>query len=292
MSTSTSDLSPRSHGRVPGGDVPARGFAPPVDPLTDRSQKTWSAGAYDRIAAGFRGDAEAFVSRQGLVPGLDVLDAACGTGNVAIPAARTGASVTGLDLVPELLAGAAAWAAREGVPVTLREGNVEEMPFEDRSFDVVLSMFGAMFAARPEKVAAELARVTRPGGRVVLANWTRSGFVGRMFALHAAALPSNGLPSPLQWGDPAVVRERLAPDLWDVRTEARTLTFHYPHTAAGTAELFRGSYGPSVRTFEAVGEDARATLAAALAAHWTAASAGGAATEVEAEYLEVVATRR
>jgi SAM-dependent methyltransferase len=293
MSTPFSDLPHRSPDCGPaGGDVSAFGLTPPRDPLTERSLRTWSAGAYDRIAAGFRHEAEAFVVRQRLAPGLEVLDAACGTGNVAIPAARTGARVTGLDLVPGLLSGAAAWAARDGVSLALREGDVEEMPFEDRSFDVVFSMFGTMFAPRPGRVAAELARVTRPGGRVVLANWTRDGFVGRMFALHGAVLPPNGLPSPLQWGDPEAVRERLGADLWKVETRVRMLTFRYPYTPAGTAELFRGSYGPSVRAFEAIDENSRAMLGGGLAAHWTGDRAGAVTTEVDAEYLEVVATRR
>jgi SAM-dependent methyltransferase len=293
MSTTFSDLPRRSPDCGPaGGDVSAFGLTPPRDPLTERSLRTWSAGDYDRISAGFRHEAEAFVARRRLSPGFDVLDAACGTGNVAIPAARTGARVTGLDLVPALLAGAAAWAAREGVSLALREGDVEEMPFEDRSFDVVFSMFGSMFAARPGKTAAELARVTRPGGQVVLANWTPGGFVGRMFALHAAVLPPTGLPSPLQWGDPEVVRERLDDALWEVETATRTLVFRYPHTPAGTAELFRGAYGPTVRAFQALDENGRATLAASLEAHWSGGRAGAAVTEVESEYLEVVATRR
>jgi 2-polyprenyl-3-methyl-5-hydroxy-6-metoxy-1,4-benzoquinol methylase len=118
-----------------------------------------------------------------------VLDAACGSGNLTIPAARAGASVSGLDLVPALLADAARWARRERLDVALEEGNVKALPYADAEFDVALSMFGLMFAARPDRVAAELARVTRPGGRVALANWTRAGFTGQMLAMHAAAVP-------------------------------------------------------------------------------------------------------
>ena len=129
----------------------------PADALTDRSRRIWGAGAYDRIAAGFRHEADAFVGRLALGPGQAVLDAACGSGNLTIPAAHTGATVTGLDLVPSLLA------------VALHAGNVEALPYADARFDVVLSMFGVMFAARPVRVAAELARVTRPGGRVARA---------------------------------------------------------------------------------------------------------------------------
>src|SRR4029453_17051598 len=142
------------------------------------------------LAAGFRDGAREFVERLSLKPGELVLDAAAGSGNLTIPAARTGAVVTGLDLVETLLSATSRWAAREGLPVTLDIGNVEELPYADAQFDVVLSMFGVMFAARPDKVVAELARVTRPGGRVVLANWTRGGFIGRMLAMHGAVAPA------------------------------------------------------------------------------------------------------
>jgi len=154
-------------------------------------------------------------------------------------------------------------------------------------------MFGLMFAARPERVLSELARVTRSGGQVALANWTRGGFVGRMLAMHVARVPPPpGVPSPLLWGDPEKVRQRF--DAASGRHHGeRTLTFRYPYTPAGIGELFRSSYGPTVRTFEAIDEDARASLAADLTSHWTKHQRPSAeTTEVDAEYLEVVATRR
>lgn len=273
--------------------VHARPDAPP-DPVTERTLRVWSAGAYDRISAGFRHEAEAFVERRALRSGQFVLDAACGSGNLTIPAARSGACVTGFDLVPELIDLAAEWATREELSVRFDQGTVEDLPYVDAQFDVVLSMFGVMFAARPERVIAELARVTRPGGRVALANWTRAGFVGQMLAKHVALLPPPpGSASPLQWGDEAVIRERFAAQDWKVATEVRTLRFHFPLTPAGTAELFRAAYGPTVRVFEALDEDRRALLAADLAGHWTGnQKASGGTTEVEAEFLEVIAVRR
>jgi ubiquinone/menaquinone biosynthesis C-methylase UbiE len=280
------------------GDVrvalPFRRGTVPDDALTERSRGVWAAGNYDRISEGFRDEAETFVRRYALRSDQSVLDAACGSGNLTIPAARTGASVTGIDLVPSLLADAAAWAEWEGHSLTLDEGSVEELPYRDAQFDVVLSMFGVMFAARPDRVMAELARVTRPGGQVALANWTRNGFIGRMLAMHAARVPpAAGIPSPLLWGDEEVLRERFDDATWRLTTTARTLTFRYPHTPAGTAELFRMAYGPTVRVFEALDEDSRASFAAELAAHWSSHQrANGATTEVEAEYLEVMAVRR
>jgi 2-polyprenyl-3-methyl-5-hydroxy-6-metoxy-1,4-benzoquinol methylase len=267
---------------------------PEADALTDRSRRIWGAGDYDRVAAGFRHEAEAFVDRLALRPGHAVLDAACGSGNLTIPAARTGAAVTGLDLVPALLADAARWARRERLAVALEPGNVEALPYADAQFDVVLSMFGVMFAARPDRVAAELARVTRPGGRVALANWTRTGFTGRMLALHAAAVaPPAGVPSPLLWGDAASVRALLDDRTWDVAMTVRTLTFRYPYAPTDTAAMFCAAYGPTVRTLEALAPERRAPFAADLAEHWSQHQRGPAgATEVEAEYLEVVAVRR
>jgi ubiquinone/menaquinone biosynthesis C-methylase UbiE len=280
------------------GDVtvalPFRRDIPPAEPLTERSRAIWAAGDYDAISAGFRQEAEAFVARRGLERGQAVLDAACGSGNLTIPAARTGAQVTGLDLVPSLLEIARCWAEREELSLQLDVGSVEELPYGDGEFDLVLSMFGVMFAARPDRVIAELARVTRPGGQVALANWTRDGFVGRMLGLHARRVsPPAGVPSPLLWGNEMWLREMFDEDTWQLTTRARTLTFIYPHTPAGTAELFRTSYGPTIRVFEALDQSARASFADQLLAHWSSHQRGsGETTVVDSEYLEVIAVKR
>ena len=295
MANATSALAPRrircgvATGNVT--DIIAR--EPAADAARERSHRVWSAGDYDSIAAGFRDDAAAFVGRQMLGPGMRVLDAACGSGNLTIPAARTGASVIGLDLVSSLMVQAADWGQREGLSIVFDEGTVEDLPYADAEFDVVLSMFGAMFAPRPERVVAELARVTRRGGKVAMANWTREGFVGQMLALHVKyAPPPAGVPSTLLWGDEAVVRERFDAREWDVTTTRRTLTFHWPHDPRGTAELFGIAYGPTVRTLEALDDARRKQFMTELAALWTAAGGDGARdTDVESEYLEVVAIR-
>jgi 2-polyprenyl-3-methyl-5-hydroxy-6-metoxy-1,4-benzoquinol methylase len=291
----TADSAPTTRHLDSGhGGAAATAHAPATaDAWTERSRRIWSAGDYDRIAAGFRDAGAAFVARQSLRPGQRVLDAACGSGNLTIPAARTAAAVTGLDLVPALLDVAAAWAAREGLAVTLDEGSVEALPYADGAFDLVLSMFGVMFAARPDQVAGELARVTRPGGRVALANWTRAGFIGQMFAMHAAAVaPPAGVPSPLLWGDELAIRALLDERTWDVTTTVRTLDLRYPHAPAETAALFCATYGPTVRTLEALDPTRRASFVADLAEHWTRYQRGDQTTVVKAEYLETVAVRR
>ena len=265
-----------------------------TDPLVERNRRIWSAGDYDRIAAGFRREAEAFVDRLALTPELTVLDAACGSGNLTIPAARAGARVTGFDLVPALLGEAFAWSLIDGLDIAFDQGTVEALPYPDASFDVVMSMFGVMFAARPDRVVAELTRVTRPGGRVALANWTPAGFTGRMLAIHVAHVPPpTGIPSPLQWGNPERIREWFDARDWTVKAAPRTLTFRYPGSPAETAELFRAAYGPTVRAMEALDADRASHLAAELAAHWTSHNRPRATgTEVDAEYLEVIAVRR
>jgi ubiquinone/menaquinone biosynthesis C-methylase UbiE len=268
--------------------------AAPADPVTDRTQRIWSAGDYDRISAGFRHEAQSFVARLALGPEHDVLDSACGSGNLTIPAAHTGARVTGFDLVPDLLDAAADWAEREELSIHLDQGTVEQLPYADATFDVVTSMFGLMFAARPERVAAELARVTRRGGKVALANWTRAGFIGQLLATHVRYVaPPAGIPSALMWGDESVVRERLHDHDWYVTTTRRTLTFRYPHTPAGTAELFRTCYGPTIRTLEALDEERARQLVSDLTHLWERNQRIGArGTEVDSEYLEVIAIRR
>ena len=263
------------------------------DALTDRSRGIWSSGDYDRIASGFRHEAEAFVGRLHLRPGMRVLDAACGSGNLTIPAARTGAVVMGLDLVPSLLVAATRWAESENLDIAFDQGSVEQMPYGDADFDVVLSMFGVMFASRPQLVVNELARVTKPGGRVALANWTKQGFTGRMLAMHAALVPPPAaIPSPLSWANEDSLREWFDARTWRLTLTPRILTFRYPHSPKGTAELFRTSYGPTVRVFDAITEDQRAAFSAALAELWQSGQrASGNSTEVEAEYLEVLAVR-
>jgi SAM-dependent methyltransferase len=264
------------------------------DPLTERSVRTWSAGDFERIARGYRGEAEAFIERLALAPGQPVLDVACGSGNLTIPAARTGARVSGFDLIPELLAVAKARAASEGLEIAFDRGSAEELPYADASFDVVTSMFGVMFAARPELAAAELARVTRRGGWLALATWPRDGFIGEMLALHVAWMATPPAPpSPLLWGDEAVIRERLSPGFREVSVTRRPLMFDFPYSPAGTAELFCSAYGPTVRLVESLDPERRKQFSNELAAHWSSRQRGsGERTIVDAEYVQVVATRK
>src|SRR5690242_14779922 len=172
-----------------------------VDPLTERSRATWTSGDFGRIAAGYVRGAGEFIARLELGPAERVLDVACGTGNLTIPAGRTGAIVTGVDIAPNLIAQAKTRAAAESLAISFDVGNAEQLPYDDASFDTVVTMFGAMFAARPERAAAELLRVTTPGGRIAMANWTPTGFIGQMLKATVTHVPAPaGASSPLLWG--------------------------------------------------------------------------------------------
>ena len=171
-------------------------------------------------------------------------------------------------------------------------GDAEQLPYADASFDVVMTMFGAMFAPRPETAAAELVRVCRPGGRIAMANWTPAGFIGQMFKATAAHVPPPGIPSPLLWGDEATAGERLRDGAADTRFTRRTISFRLPMTPEQTVEYFRAWYGPTLRAFAALDEAGQAALRRDLTSLWSEHNrATDGTTRVESEYLEVLATR-
>lgn len=266
---------------------------PDLEGLKVRIKATWVAGNYDRIAKVTEIAADEFITRRRIEPGARVLDVACGTGNLTIPAAKTGAAVTGVDIAPNLLDAARSRAAREGVRVHFDEGDAEDLPYPDGAFDLILSMYGAMFAPRPERVAQELLRVCRPGGQIAMANWTPSGFVGQLFKVtgkHVAA--PAGVPSPLLWGDEDTVRDRFRAGASEVRTTRLIARLAFPFPVPETIEFYRINYGPTLRAFAALSEAAQAALRKDLEDLYSQHNeAADHATSIPAEYLEVVATR-
>jgi SAM-dependent methyltransferase len=263
-----------------------------ADPATERTRATWTAGDFGRIAVGYAPGAAEFIARLDISPGERVLDVACGTGNLTLPAARAGAHTTGIDIAPNLIDQANANARAEDLTVRFEVGDAERLPYADASFDTVVSMFGAMFAARPARAAAELLRVTRRGGRIAMANWTPTGFIGHMLRIVVGYVPPPpGSVSVLQWGDEAVVGERLA-GVERVDCVRRRIMFEYPCSPAETVALFRDWYGPTVRAFAALDAERRELLERDLIALWSDHNHGdGAVTCVESEYLEVIAIR-
>lgn len=266
---------------------------PEFEALKSRLKATWMAGDFGQIARFTADSAREFIERRAITPGLDVLDVACGTGNLSIPAARAGARVTGIDIAPNLLEQARERAAGENLTAQFEEGDAEALPYPDASFDLVVSMFGAMFAPRPDRVAAELARVCRPGGRVAMANWTPGGFIGQLFRTTGARVPPPaGMPSPILWGDEATVRERLRDGFPDIETTTAVTVFRFPFPVAETVEFFRLYYGPTQRAFGALSEADQSLLRADLERLWSEHNrAEDGTTLVDSEYLDVVARR-
>jgi ubiquinone/menaquinone biosynthesis C-methylase UbiE len=259
-----------------------------LEALKAKLKATWMAGDFDKIAQLIAPGAEEFIERLELTSGTRVLDIACGSGNLSLPAARAGAKVTGVDIAPNLLETARKRAFAAGLKIEFDEGDAEQLPYPDASFDVVVTMFGAMFAPRPELVARELRRVCRPGGRIVMANWTPTGFIGQMFKTTAAHLPPPNFPSPLLWGDEATVRQRLQDGEEDLQFTRRIISFRLPITPEQTVEYFRAWYGPTLRAFAALTEIGQAALRRDLVQLWSQHNqATDGTTHVEAEYLEV-----
>jgi ubiquinone/menaquinone biosynthesis C-methylase UbiE len=261
--------------------------------LKTKLRATWIAGDFGQIAKYYASQAEDFFNRLNLKPGTKVLDVACGTGNLALPAARAGAVVTGVDIAPNLVEQARENAKREGLIAQFDEGDAEALPYGDASFDAVVTMFGAMFAPRPELVAAELKRVCRPGGVIAMANWTPRGFIGQMFKTTASHVPPPpGMTSPVLWGAEETLRERLSEGISKLEIKPQMITFAFPFSPAEVVEHFRNYYGPTQKAFGALDENRQAALRRDLEQLWTTNNqATDGTTSVDAEYLEVVAVR-
>jgi len=268
-------------------------MTPEMAALKTRLKAMWMAGDYGHFARFLEPGAMEFFPSLGISPGERILDVACGAGQLSLPAARVGADVTGIDIATNLIEQARARAKNEGLEIRFEEADAEDLPYDDAEFDVVFSLIGAMFAPRPEQVAAEFVRVCRPGGRIAMGNWTPSGFIGQMFKTNGKHVPPPaGMPSPVLWGDETTVRERLGDGIADLQLTRKLYPFKYPFPPSEVVEFFRTYYGPTNRAFASLDPDKQADLRSDLEQLWTEHNqAGEGRTEIEAEYLEVVATR-
>jgi 2-polyprenyl-3-methyl-5-hydroxy-6-metoxy-1,4-benzoquinol methylase len=268
---------------------------PPIQQIKDSMRATWMAGDFGVVAKTISADAEAFVNRLTIPSGARVLDVACGTGNLAIPLARKGTIVTGVDIASNLLAQARERAIAEDLTATFDEGDAEQLPYADASFDVVVTMFGAMFAPRPDVVASELARVLKPGGVLAMANWNPASFSGQMFKIggrHVA--PPPGIAPPVLWGDETIVTERLSHHFADIQTKLITIHFDLPTNPAGAVAFFRQYFGPTQVAFSRLDEAGQAAFATDLEHLWSGANIApdpANRTLIRNEYLQVTATR-
>ena len=268
-------------------------LAPELQTLKTRLKATWMAGDYGHFAKYLEPGALEIFARLNISPGERLLDVACGAGQLCFPAARAGAIVTGVDIAANLIEQARARAAAEGLNIRFDEGDAEALPYPDESFDTVLSLIGAMFAPRPERVAAELVRVCRPGGRLIMINWTPDSFVGQMFKVNGKHVPPPpNMPPPVLWGDEVTVRERLRDGLADLQLTRRLYPFKYPFSVPEVIEFYRAYYGPTQRAFAALDETGQAALRRDLEALWSSHNrAADGTTYIESEYLEIQAVR-
>jgi SAM-dependent methyltransferase len=256
--------------------------------LKGRQQATWASGDYAVIGSTLQLVGESLCEAVDVQAGWTVLDVAAGNGNAALAAARRGCEVLATDYVEALLDRAVLRAEAEGLTLRAQGADAEALPFDDGSFDAVLSTFGVMFTPNPMQAGAELVRVCRPGGRIGLANWTPEGFMFTVVGGHVP--PPAGVPSPLQWGTEAGLAERLAGA--EVRVTRKHFTFRY-RSAEDWFETFRVYYGPTLKAWDALDDAGRTSFREQLVALADGANrAGNGSLAVDSEYLEVVATRR
>jgi SAM-dependent methyltransferase len=269
---------------------------PSIDQIKSNMRSAWMAGDFGVVAKTISGGAEAFIDRLNIPPGARVLDIACGTGNTALPLARRGCIVTGVDIAPNLIEQARARAAAEHLAITFDEGDAEALPYGDAAFDAVTTMFGAMFAPRPELVASECARVLRPGGLLAMANWNPASFTGSMFKVGSKhAPPPPGVPPPVLWGDDATVRARLEPYFTGIETELVPVDFDLPTSPAGAVDFFRTWFGPTKVAFSRLDEAGQKAMASDLTALWSSANQSptpATHTLIRNQYLQITATRK
>jgi ubiquinone/menaquinone biosynthesis C-methylase UbiE len=235
-------------------------ITPDLAAVKQRQKQAWAGGDFHAVAARIVLVAEQLVDSADLRAGWRVLDVATGSGNAAIAAARLGCDVVGVDYVPSLLERGRERATAEGLHVTLLDGDAEALPFPNRSFDAVTSVFGAMFAPDQRRAASELVRVTRPGGTIALSSWTPDGFIGDLFRTVAAHVPPPpGVASPMLWGTRKHLEELFGDAIGPLDVLERTFTFRF-RSAEEFVDFFRTWYGPTLKAFAAL-EDPQARRA-------------------------------
>src|SRR5256885_2196071 len=268
-------------------------MTPEMTALKTRLKSTWESGNYGIFAKYLEKGALEFFDRLNIAPGTRLLDVACGAGQLTLPAARRGIKVTGLDLAANLVQQAREKAAAENLQIRFDEGDAENLPYPDGSFDIVMSLIGSMFAPRPELVASEMVRVASPGGKIIMGNWTPEGHIGQMFKVIGKHVPPPpNFPSPLLWGNETTCRERFGNGVTDLKVTRHLYPFEYPFVPAKVVDFFIEYYGPTNRAYGSLDAAGKKAMHDDLTALWTKNNAAtDGSTRVLAEYLEVVGIR-
>lgn len=271
------------------------GTIPNIDVIKTKMKGAWNAGDYGIFATYMEPGAVEILEGWNILPDKTLLDVACGSGQIAIPAARSGVKVTGVDIAPKSLEFARKRAEEEGLQVKFDEGDAESLPYEDNSFDVVATVLGAMFAPDPDKVASELLRVCKPGGRILMVNWTPQGMVGHMFKEIGRHLPPppNVEPPPL-WGDEETVKERFGDGVSSLTlTKKHYPLWTYPFGVPEVVQFFFDYYGPTEKGYESLDDKGRESLREGLErvfSEYNTSTDG--TTDFAAEYLDVEAIKK
>ena len=268
-------------------------LAPDFAAVKSRQQNIWASGDFSVVASRIVFQAEHLCETADIQAGWRVLDVATGSGNAAIAAARRGCEVVGIDFVPALLERGRIRAASEHLDVEFLEGDAEDLPFPDASFDAVISVYGVMFAPDHHRTAAELARVCRPGGRIALASWTPDGFIGETFRVFSRHLPPGpGLQPPVRWGDQGYLDSLFGHVAASMASHRRTAVFRFS-SAEENVDFFRTYYGPTLRAFESLDPPRRESLRndlLALARRYDR-NGGTGPIAITGDYLETVIAR-
>lgn len=266
---------------------------PDYEAIKQRQQATWATGDFGRIGVRLQIVGESLCEAVDVRSCDQVIDVAAGNGNASLAAARRFAEVTSTDYVPELLEQGLRRATADGLPMTIKVADAEDLPFGDGTFDVALSTFGVMFSPNQSRAASELLRVVKSGGRIGLANWTPDGFIGEVFRLIGRFIPPPaGLVSPAAWGTEPRLVELFGPRATDIRTQRKDFLFRY-RSAAHLLDELRTFYGPVNKAFGALDSSRQGALHDELLALMARFDRGaGEALILPSAYLEVVVTRQ
>jgi ubiquinone/menaquinone biosynthesis C-methylase UbiE len=268
----------------------------PCPCIKEHQRAVWDDGDYASFATYMEAGAAEVLNGWNIPADTELLDVACGSGQTSLPAARNGINVTGIDIAESQIQAAQNHAIDEGLSARFEVGDAEDLPYPNQSYDVAITMFGAMFAPNPKQVVHEFARVIKPGGQLIMANWTSTSMPAQMFKCVSEFMPPHpDVVPPVLWGDEDTVVQRIADDFTDIRITRKIYPkWHYPFNASRIVDLFREQFGPVKRAFEHIETHQHHELHDNLKQIFLHNSSirNGVLTITNGQYLEVMAIRR